>query len=161
MEGAIAVAERCPDELADGPWNAIIDFAIEQPQAHLIAIRVITHLTDTRAACLPELLGKMQDATDSKVSEVAMIGLLNSSAPEARAHAAVFRNHPDRAVRSLALLVEARGEGQPTARELEELSEIAAGAGRVTPNMRAIAAWLWLRHTNQQERAVARIVGEA
>ena len=71
-----------------------------------------------------------------------------------------YRSEGERERRRLAA-VEARKDAELDDEKLEELALIASGGGRVDATMRAIAAWLWLKKTGGQDRALARIVGEA
>ena len=162
MDGALAIAERSDPDASEEVWNAIIEASIEVPQIRPVAVRVVTMLADRKAACLEGVVERLRTATDATIGEVAMIGLLNAEPEDSTAHAERYRDHPSRTVRSLAVVLEARNNKDELDRKsLDELAGVASGAGRVDPAMRAVAAWLWLKHSKQHERAVARIVGEA
>ena len=144
----------------------IVVAAIGDPRLHAVAGRVITDLADastTRkdnaaALTLARLLGQIAKHNEERLAESAMIGLLNASDKTQAGLETAFRTHPNRTVRSLALIVQAKRAGTLEADDLAELALVAAGGGRVDRANRAIAAWYWLRATGSTDRAIARVL---
>lgn len=161
VQGALAVARDAPSKQAFEIRKAILEMAIVKPESRGVGMRVITEIADQHPAELRSILSVLEDPSDPGLAEMAIMGLLNCESNEAYKAGWTFRDHPDRRVRSLALLLKARGDDPLDEEELEELGALASGAGGVDPTIRAMAAWIWLDRTDNRERAVTRIVGDA
>jgi hypothetical protein len=161
LQAAIALAEHASPAEADGIRVLIIEEAITDLRLYAVAGRTITDLADSQSEQLTPMLEIIAASDQPQLSQFAMIGLLNSRNPEVGVLAKTFRENDDRTVRSMALIVQARHGVELDDLELEELALIASGGGRVDPTARALAAWFWLGRTGAQQRAIARIVGEA
>ncbi|MEZ6192295.1 MAG: hypothetical protein R3C45_13535 [Phycisphaerales bacterium] len=66
-------------------------------------------------------------------------------------------NSPD--ARGLALLLLARSDKPMDAKQLEELSLLARGGGRLEDSLRIQAAWFYLKRTGKAEQALAQVLG--
>jgi hypothetical protein len=66
-------------------------------------------------------------------------------------------NSPD--ARGLALLLLARSDKPMDAKQLEELSLLARGGGRLEDSLRIQAAWYYLKRTGKAEQALAQVLG--
>ena len=102
-------------------------------------------------------------ALESRVilGEVLLTAILESNPPQAIRYAEFFADHQDRTLRSLAMLVKAQAAPQLTKEEMQELSLIASGGGRINKQTRAIAGWLWLSHNDKTEQAMMEIMGKS
>ena len=160
-QGALALATHGSTEDAEIIRLAIIEEALRDPRLYPAASRVVTDLSNAKSPQLQVLIERLVVHEDPRVAELAILGLMNAENPQGGELAASFRDHHDRTVRSLALITQARHGIQLDEEQMEELGTIASGGGRVNPSARAVAAWLWLRQSEAQERALARIVGEA
>jgi len=160
LQAALLLAESGTKEEGEAIQLAIIENALRDPRLYSTAGRVITDLANARSDKLQPLLEQLLQEEDPRVSEFTVIGLLNSDNPESGVLATPFREHSDRSVRSIALIIQARCGIDLDEDDLEELSDIAAGGGRVDNPTSALAAWLWLQQTDARERALARIVGK-
>jgi hypothetical protein len=161
IEGALAVARDASPNEALAIRKAIIELAIENPETRGIGMRVVTDIADQHGDDLESVLLSCKNASDPGLSEMAMMGLLNSSRTEAHRAGSTFSDHQDRRVRSMALLLRARSGEALDQKQLDALGSLASGAGGVDATIRAMAAWLWLDRTDNRERAVTRIVGDA
>ena len=161
IEGALSVAKNAPPEQALEIRKAIIKLAIEKPEIRAIGMRVITEMAEEHPSALDSVLTSLKDPSDPGLGEMGIMGLLNADAIEAMRTGWTFRDHPDRRVRTLSLLLKVRSGDPLDKDELEELGDLASGAGGVDSTIRAMAAWMWLDRTDNRERAVTRIVGDA
>lgn len=168
LEAALAIIghlDTTDPALATRLREKIIVAAIDDPRLYAVAGRVITDLADTSttrndtaaALTLARLLGQIAQDKEG-LAESAMIGLLNASGKTQAGLETPFRTHPNRTVRSLALLVQAKRATALEADDLAELALVASGGGRVDKANRAIAAWYWLRVTGSTDRAIARVL---
>ncbi len=161
IEGALSVAKNASPEQALEIRKAIIEMAIEKPETRAIGMRVITEIGEEHPSALDSVLTSLKDPSDPGLAEMAVMGLLNADSTEAMRIGLTFRDHPDRRVRTTSLLLKVRSGDPLDKDELEELGALASGAGGVDPTIRAMAAWMWLDRTDNRERAVTRIVGDA
>lgn len=161
VEGALAMARNAPAKEALEIRKAILELAIKNPETRAVGMRVVTDIANQHGDDLDSVLLSCRIPTDPGLSEMAMMGLLNSDRVEAHRSGSTFSDHRDRKVRSMALLLRARSGDALDQEQLESLGSLASGAGGVDPTIRAMAAWLWLDRTDNRERAVTRIVGDA
>jgi len=162
MEGALAIVDNCADPSLKGAIRReIIDVAMEDERVRAVAVRVITDMAAEDYEGLPEIMEALHAAEDNNLGEVAMLGLLNGDDPRLGEYAGRYLDHPNRTARSLAMILRARHADRLEKADLDRLGEIASGAGRVDSSARAIAAWLWLNHSEQRDKAMTRIVGDA
>lgn len=89
--------------------------------------------------------------------EILFRGLIDNPGPESIAEVRPFLDSSDRTARSLALLVLARG-GELDQRQIQRLGRAAAGGGGLPPDLRPLAAWLYLRANGELETSIPRIV---
>jgi len=97
------------------------------------------------------------DGRNSMDVEILFRGLLDAPGPDSIAEARPFLESSNRATRSLALLVLARG-GELDAGQLQRLGRAAAGGGGIPPDLRPLAAWLYLQANGDLETSIPRIV---
>ncbi len=97
------------------------------------------------------------DGRNSVDVEILFRGLLDAPGPDSIAEARPFLESSNRATRSLALLVLARG-GELDDGQLQRLGRAAAGGGGIPPDLRPLAAWLYLQANGDLETSIPRIV---
>lgn len=162
MEGALAVADRSDARTALAIRKAVLDLTVQNPETRGVGMRMLTEIADRHPEELESILRtRFLDLEDQGLIEMALMGLLNAREPRSRELGELFLDHPDRRVRSFALLLVARSDRELDSEQLEHLGELAAGAGGIDPTVRAMAAWTWLERSDNRERAVTRLMGGA
>ena len=106
----------------------------------------------------PSALGKrLVDQEDQMVTEVLFRGLIAAGTTQAAAEAVPYLEASDRATRSLALLAVARA-GDLDEAQTRLLGRAAAGGGGLPPDLRPLAAWLFLKARGELQNSIPRIV---
>ena len=124
--------------------------------------RVIRNIGQDHPEQLQELIRTISTLENREIlSEVILTAILETNPRQADAYARYFMDHQDRSLRSLAMLIKAQANSQLTEQELDELTLIATGGGRISKQTRAIAGWLWLSHNGRTGEAMMEIMGES
>ncbi|MEC8560237.1 MAG: hypothetical protein VXY94_09180, partial [Planctomycetota bacterium] len=95
------------------------------------------------------------------LKEILLTAILESGSPRSVEYASLFKDERDRTIRSLVLLVKAKSDEPLDEQELEELTLITTGGGRIDPTVRSIAGWLWLKRNDQVDKAMMEIMSDA
>ena len=163
LQAVLASAEQTPnrDEAVE-IWLMVLRDSLNDPRLQPVAGRILKNFD----AEYPEEIEKIIEeasALESRVilGEVLLTAILESNPPQAIRYAEFFADHQDRTLRSLAMLVKAQAAPQLTKEEMQELSLIASGGGRINKQTRAIAGWLWLSHNDKTEQAMMEIMGKS
>lgn len=121
----------------------------------LLAARALAAIDPT--AIGTRLQARTDTAGDKMELEILFRGLLAAPGPDSIAEARPYLESSDRVTRSLALLVLARGGGldEPQRRRL---GRAAAGGGGLPPDLRPLAAWLYLEANGDLKTSIPRIV---
>jgi hypothetical protein len=94
---------------------------------------------------------------DSLTQEVIMLGLLDATPSSASQAAAGIRRIGAGRADTLALLLMARHAETMDPDDIRQLGLVAAGGGRVSDGLQVQAAWLYLKHADAINRALAQI----
>ncbi|MCP4940274.1 MAG: hypothetical protein GY921_13895, partial [Phycisphaeraceae bacterium] len=121
----------------------------------LLAARALAAIDPT---AIGTRLQARTDTTGDKMGlEILFRGLLAAPGPDSIAEARPYLESSDRVTRSLALLVLARG-GSLDEPQRRRLGRAAAGGGGLPPDLRPLAAWLYLEANGDLETSIPRIV---
>ncbi len=124
-----------------------------------MAIEAVAKLSELAPDQAYQRLSAVKD--DSLSQEVILLGLFESSAPEAGAAARSLRRIGAGRADSLALLLMARHADSLDGNDLRQLGMIAAGGGRVSEGLQIQAAWLYLNHTDAIDQSLGRVFEES
>lgn len=98
-----------------------------------------------------------QAEDDSVLQQTIMLGLFDSESPKVGEAAQQIRRIGAGRADSLALLLIAKHSSTLDAEQIRQLGMIASGGGRVSSVLQTQAAWLYLQHTGNIEKALARL----
>ncbi len=126
--------------------------------AFTLAIIAASKLAQINPGVARSLLRESKD--DSARQQAILMGLLASPIPELGAEAKSLRRIGLGRADSLATILMARHLEELEPADLQQLKVIAAGGGRVADVIQVQAAWLYLRHTDSVERALAEVFDE-
>ena len=135
--------------------EAIFDTAStsRRPGVSDFAIRAAEVLGTTS----PSALGRrLVDQEDRAIIEFVFRGLIAAGTPEAAAEATPYLEASARTTRSLALLAVARS-GDLDTDQIRLLGRAAAGGGGLPPDLRPLAAWLFLESRGELKNSIPRI----
>ena len=140
----------------------VIKEGIKDVRIQPVIGRVVREFGKTTPEELETIVWQISKMEDREILiEILLTALLEENPDQAQSFASPFEQHSDRTVRSLAVLIKARG-GEPLDKETkDELAVVATGGGRVSKQVRAIAAWLWLSHNDKTEQAMSEIIGKS
>jgi hypothetical protein len=124
----------------------------------MLAIIAASKLAEINPGVLRSLLREAKD--DSARQQAILMGLLASPIPELGNEAKSLRRIGLGRADSLATILMARHLEELEPADLQQLKVIAAGGGRVADVIQIQAAWLYLRHTDSVERALAEVFEE-
>lgn len=128
--------------------------AQRQPETLALAARAASDLFSIDPEAVEASLRSAKD--DSMLQEVILLGLLETHSPRASVAAAVLPRLGAGRADSLALLLASRQLAPRNDVDKLRLRTIAAGGARISDPLRAQAAWLYLKHTGQADRALDR-----
>ncbi len=113
---------------------------------------------ETLGKTSPSALGRrLVDQKDKAIIEFVFRGLIAAGTPEAAAEATPYLEASARTTRSLALLAVARsGDLDPA--QIRLLGRAAAGGGGLPPDLRPLAAWLFLESRGELKKSIPRII---
>ena len=94
---------------------------------------------------------------DSPAQEALLLGLFQSTSKSVGDAAAALPRIGAGRADCLALLLMAKHATSLAADDLRQLGLIASGGGRVTPGLQVQAAWLYLKHSEATEQALAEV----
>lgn len=140
--------------------EALLDRALRatRPGLEELALQAATALAAIDPATIGTRLQSRVDSGDGKTAvEILLRGLIDTPGPDSIAEARPFLESSDRATRSLALLVVANG-GELDETRRRRLGRAAAGGGGLPPDLRPLAAWLYLQANGDLETSIPRIV---
>ena len=107
------------------------------------------------------ILERLAQAKDDSLTQQAIVlGLLETRSPAAGEAASKLRRIGAGRADSLTLLLIAKHAETLPDEDRRQLGVIAAGGGRVSDVLQAQAAWLYLKHTNQLDSALSRILAD-
>jgi hypothetical protein len=159
---ALFLAERLDDADAQSVCvHAIgrVEASRHRPQEReLIAVRATEILFERDPAAVERLLAATPD--DSRTQEVILMGLLSSESPRAGELAAGVPRIGFGRADSLAIALMAKHAETLTPDQLKGLGLLASGAGMMSPSLQVQAAWLYLRHADLTELAMAKLFAE-
>lgn len=141
--------------------EALLDRSLRTPGTGLGELAL--QAAEVLAGVDPALIGSRIEAwidaggDNDLAVEILFRGLMAAPGPEAVAVAQPHLDAPDRTIRSLALLVLARS-GVLDETQRRRLGRAAAGGGGLPPDLRPLAAWLYLDATGDLETSIPRIV---
>lgn len=123
------------------------------------AVQVLYERDPKAAAML--LRPVLEDAsTDRLLSQAILLGLVRTSSAEA---ITVVEGLQEKLIsndaQGLALLLLARSQRPMDAQQMQALSLLARGGGRLEDSLRIQAAWTYLKRTGQTEQALGRVLG--
>jgi hypothetical protein len=95
---------------------------------------------------------------DSRLQEAMLIGLLSAKSPAAGTMAASVRRIGTSRADSLALILLAKHAEKLSDDDLRQLALVAAGGGKVSDTLQAQAAWLYIRHGGNADRALKQLL---
>ena len=164
MGGVMSVAVDLDDEQAARLYGHTID-ALETGVPHSAVSRAkVAFVAASRLFDIdPEaLVGRLDRAPDnSLMQEAILLGLLESTSPDAATAARRVNRTGFSRADSLATILIAKHSEQLTPAELQQLGVIAAGGGKISEMLRAQAAWLYLRHADRIEQALVNVFATA
>ncbi|MBC23043.1 MAG: hypothetical protein CMJ32_03890 [Phycisphaerae bacterium] len=107
----------------------------------------------------PDLVGELLLASDSSGNqrEVLLQGLLRSDSDDTSRIAGMIEGSGSRHGNSIALILLARDADSLEQDQLTQLGRIGAGGGRVDQMLQIQAAWLFIKHSGQQGKAMAEL----
>jgi hypothetical protein len=154
-----------PAERAAKVYEFILDRAIDpqtmQADSPALAIEAATKLFEMNP---DSLLSRLQKAEDDGPGQQTMIlGLLDvtKSSPDANAKAMAvvskIRRIGSGKADSLVLLLIAKHSPTLSQADVLQLGRLAAGGGRLSDALQVQAAWLFLKHTGQIEKALTQV----
>jgi len=160
-EIALDHVKALPDGAAARVYGHLIDRINEDHAQRHHADRVAVAVQATRElfeiepeAVLSRLAGAEDD---SELQQALLLGLMDTTSPRAgKAASKVRRIGPGRAD-SLALLLMAKHTPALDDQQRRALGLIASGGGRVSDVLQIQAAWLYLQHTGNIEKALSRL----
>lgn len=134
--------------------NAIITDDQDSPDLVVNAVHAASLLAESQPALLCEVLAGVED--DSVAQQSILLGILDSRGPILLECTAKLRRIGSGRADSLALLVIAKNSERLSKNDLRSLGLVAAGGGLVSDVLQVQAAWLYLKHSQQVDRALAR-----
>ena len=123
------------------------------------AITATSRLFELNPQLVLERLTAAED--DGLTQQAILLGLFDSRSPAAGQAAQLVKRIGAGRADSLALTLIAKHAASLDPDELRDLALIAQGGGRLSAVLQVQAAWLYLRHTQSIDRAVAQIFGGA
>ena len=163
VQAGLALAQHTEDpQVAEAIRIMVIKEGIQDVRIQPVVGRVVREFGKTTPEELETIVWQISKMEDRKILiEILLTALLEENPDQAQTFASAFEKHSDRTVRSLAVLIKARGEEPLDEETKDELAVVATGGGRVSKQVRAIAAWLWLSHNDKTEQAMSEIIGKS
>ena len=158
----LSVAKNIPPDQAAAVYLHVIQRV--EGNSRDQAVRIDLAVTAARAlleldrAALERRLIAAED--DSLTQEVILIGLLGSDLADAGTLARSVKRMGYSRADSLALLLVARDAKSLSKDEIDALSRLAKGGGRLSEPLTTQAAWLYLKHSGQLDRALQELLAD-
>jgi len=155
----MAALEDLPDADASAVYGHIVD-SIEslnsgRAERLALAVRATSRLFEIDPGGVLRRLEEADD--DSPRQEVILLGLFDARSPAAGAAASGIRRIGAGRADTLALLLIARHATELPKGDIKRLGIVAAGGGRVSDGLQTQAAWLYLKHTGDIDRALKQV----
>ncbi|MAJ47833.1 MAG: hypothetical protein CBC35_11295 [Planctomycetes bacterium TMED75] len=163
LQAGLALAEHTDDpRVAEAIRMLVMEEGIKDVRIQPVIGRVMREFGQTAPEGLERLVWKISKLENrTLLGEILLTAVLEENPDLAQTYAKAFEEHPDRTIRSLVILIKARGPEPLDQETKEELAVIATGGGRVSRQVRAIAAWLWLSHHDKTDQAMREIIGKS
>ena len=163
VQAALGVADNLRDgETAERIWLMIMRSALTDVRLQPLMGRLYRNLSERGSEELERVIWEISQAEDQQLlKEILLTAILESGSPRSVEFGSLFKDETDRTIRSLVLLVKAKSEEPLDEGELEELTLITTGGGRIDPTTRSIAGWLWLKRNGQNDKALTEIMSDA
>ena len=130
-----------------------------RPEKISQAISVLNHFCEVAPDRILQWLLEAED--DSLEQEIILMAILNDRAPWALDPVRSIRRIGTNRADSLALLVIARNAEELQPEELEQLSLLASGGGRISVSLQMQAAWLHIKHSGRADMVLPAIIDGA
>ena len=151
--------EQLPDDQAADVYAHLIDRLATPEGQSAETITVAVRATGELLKLAPDMaLSRLAAAEDDSVhQQTILLGLMDSHRPAIGAEAAKVRRIGAGRADSLVLLLMAKNLQTLDDDALDQLGLIASGGGRVSAVLQTQAAWLYVQHTNNVEKALGRL----
>ncbi|MEC9233869.1 MAG: hypothetical protein VX403_08165, partial [Planctomycetota bacterium] len=163
IQAALGVADNLQDrEAAERIWLMIMRSALTDVRLQPLMGRLYRNLSERGSEELERVIWEISQVEGQQLlKEILLTAILESGSPRSVEYASLFKDERDRTIRSLVLLVKAKSDEPLDEQELEELTLITTGGGRIDPTVRSIAGWLWLKRNDQVDKAMMEIMSDA
>ncbi|MEC8734563.1 MAG: HEAT repeat domain-containing protein [Planctomycetota bacterium] len=163
IQAALGVADNLQDrEAAERIWLMIMRSALTDVRLQPLMGRLYRNLSERGSEELERVIWEISQAEGQQLlKEILLTAILESGSPRSVEYASLFKDERDRTIRSLVLVVKAKSDEPLDEQELEELTLITTGGGRIDPTVRSIAGWLWLKRNDQVDKAMMEIMSDA
>ncbi|MHC5113475.1 MAG: hypothetical protein ACYTGP_03490 [Planctomycetota bacterium] len=152
----MTVAKELPNADRTEVYGHIIDsierLSTGRAERLALAVEATSNLFEIDPGGVLRRLEEAED--DSARQEVLLLGLFESRSPAAGAAASGIRRIGAGRADTLALLLIARHTSDLAPEDVKRLGLVAAGGGRVSEGLQTQAAWLYLKHTGDIDRAL-------
>lgn len=155
---ALSAAKGIDPEQARRLYAHVIDAAAEdraegRDARMALAVTATKHLFEIDPGAVQSRLDAAKGNT--ALQEAILLGLLDTQDPRAGAAARSVKRLGFSRVDSLSLLLVAKHAERLGPDELHELGVVAGGGGRLSEALKTQAAWLYLKHADRIEQAIA------
>ena len=163
LQAALAIAEQTRDrDEAIAIWTMVLRNSLNDARLQPVAGRILKNFSGEYPEQIIAIIQEASILEDREtLGEVILTAILEDNPPQAERFAELYEDHHDRTLRSLAIVIKARAQPALAQDEMEELTLVASGGGRISRQIRAIAGWLWLSHNDKTDQAMMEIMGES